>query len=152
MAGISVTEFSQIIELYLKSSTICTDGKLCTQRTWICIGHLLQWGCLKSIYGLLTVAFCAFCPSSLPVKTFVVSFHCCDDESFIEECHAVIIATAPKLAYTATRSTDDYLHQLDIRINFRHGLCWSYGKLEPKPALSANSCHLKRVEFGAVTG
>lgn len=48
-------------------------------------------------------------------------------------------------------ASDGKLSFLDLTLDCNFGLCWSYGKTNPKPVLPASSSHSKLVKFGVVT-
>lgn len=157
-AGIAVSDFLRILELYLQSTAIYIDGDLYIQKTGICIGSsiapMLSEIYLRTIDDAVVSFVSAFRSPFVLVKRFVddLLLLSCDDKGFINECHNEIVAAAPELVFTVEHPTDNCLQYLDLRILFNEGLCWSYGKVKPKPVLSASSCHSKSVKSGVVSG
>ena len=58
---------------------------------------------------------------------------------------AALAGSTPELTFTSEIS-DGTLQFLDLRLLTGAGLCWMYGKAEPKPPLNGRSCHSKNAK------
>ncbi|XP_064464651.1 uncharacterized protein LOC135375945 [Ornithodoros turicata] len=156
-AGISVSDFLRVLELYLKSTAISIDGELFTQKTGICIGSAIA-PVLSEIYlRAVDTAVLSFISTvstaSLLVRRFVDDLLLLsNEESIISDCERVIRSVAPELDFTVEYPMNGELQFLDVRLLFSPYLCWNYGKTVPKPILPASSCHSKTVKFGVIAG
>lgn len=62
----------------------------------------------------------------------------------------IIKSAAPELRFTVEKLENRVIQFLDQRIYSEEGLCWEYGKEDPKPALSKMSRHSKAENTGVV--
>ncbi|CAN8026771.1 unnamed protein product, partial [Ixodes persulcatus] len=95
-----------------------------------------------STFATLIVSLHTFCTILFLINTIVVPQ---SGKQLLHSC------TSPELLLSHEEPIEEDLHFLDLRSNVSNGLCWEYGKLEPKPLLPYQSSHSKLVKRGVVT-
>ncbi|XP_040067690.1 uncharacterized protein LOC115312851, partial [Ixodes scapularis] len=152
--GIAVDSFLSVLDLYLQSTVLEYEGRNFVQKEGVCIGSSVA-PLLAEIY-LNTVDQQVYDKvEELSPKCFVKRFVddilvCSVQEGLDQVLEQVVRSAAPELRFTLERPRGEVLQFLDLRLHLERGLCWEYGKENPKPVLSKSSCHSKNVKAGVV--
>ncbi|CAN8003234.1 unnamed protein product [Ixodes hexagonus] len=154
-SGMEINEFLRILELYLRSTVVNHNEQKYIQRQGVCIGSAVA-PALSEIYlrslDLKVHEMVKNCnPDSVLIRRYVDDILVCVlDSAMAGSIENTVYREAPELQFSIERPGNNVLQYLDLQLRLVPGLCWSYGKVKPKPILPFDSCHSKHIKAGLV--
>lgn len=140
--------------MYFLNTAVCFEGKELFQKKGVCIGSQLA-PLLSEVYlsGLdlkVETVLTSMSGGSALVKRCIDDILVCTTKgSDLAMLLDFIRSATPELAFATKFPKNGLLQFPDVKISLANGLCWRYGRDEPKPLLPYMSCHAKTVKRGA---
>ncbi|KAM7302846.1 uncharacterized protein ISCGN_018354 [Ixodes scapularis] len=154
-AGISVSGFLDLVDLYLRSTLEEHEGRIFAQKTGVCIGSCLA-PILSEIYLFFVDRRVSEALTTLAQGTSV--FRYVDDYLIVHQATSdpknieqIFSDNSFGLKFTSEAPTQNGLQFLDLRLHpSDSGICWSFQQRSCKPVLPFHSNHSKNVKSGIV--